>query len=275
MRKTVSIKIGNTNPPQKFDTNIELKVGDRVVVETANGAEWGVVDSEPKPARGKQENNQVLRLADAQDQKNIDKLVTSAVYAMKIANEKVTEYKLDMKLLSAHYTLDGNKVVIQFYSENRVDFRELVKTLAYSLRTRIELRQVGARDEAKIVGAMGQCGMQCCCARFMDNMDNITIKMAKNQNISLNPQKINGMCGRLLCCLSYENQYYSEMQDKMPRYGSEVTTPDGKGIAQDNNMLKETVNVKFQQGDGCTFKCFKLCDVRCCKQGGHKNDQRN
>jgi len=268
MRKTVSIKIGNANPPQKFDTNVDLVIGSRVIVETANGAEWGVVDSTPRTPRGKMELNQVLRVADAQDNKTIDKLVTSAAYAMKIAGEKITEYKLEMKLLSAHYTLDGNKVILQFYSENRVDFRELVKTLAYTLRTRIELRQVGARDEAKIVGAMGQCGMQCCCSRFMENMDNVSIKMAKNQNISLNPQKINGMCGRLLCCLAYENQYYTEMQEKMPRYGSEVTTPDGKGIAQDNNMIKQTVNVKFQNGDIANFKCFKMCDVRCCKQGG-------
>ncbi|MDR0462180.1 MAG: stage 0 sporulation protein [Christensenellaceae bacterium] len=270
MRKTVQIKIGNTNPPQKFDTGIELKVGDFVVVETATGAEWGVVDSQPCEAKGKTENNQVLRVADVADKKIIDKLITSATYAMKIAGERIEKYKLSMKLLSAAYSFDGNKVVIQFFSENRVDFRELVKDLAYSLRTRIELRQVGARDEAKIVGAMGQCGMQCCCGRFIKDFDNITIKMAKNQNISLNPQKINGMCGRLLCCLGYENDYYAEMQDKMPRYGSEVATPDGKGTAQDNNMLTETVNVKFQNGDTSSYKCYKLCDLKC-KQCGRKD----
>ena len=274
MRKTVNIRIGNTNPPQKFDTLIELAPGAWVIVETANGAEWGVVDSTLRPARGNKENNQVLRIADAADQKVIDKLVTSANYAIKAAEERILKYKLDMKVLSAHYTLDGNKVIIQFYAENRVDFRELVKDLAYTLRTRIELHQVGARDEAKIIGAMGQCGMQCCCSRFIENFDNVTIKMAKNQNISLNPQKINGQCGRLLCCLAYENQYYTDMQDKMPRYGSEVQTPDGRGIAQDNNMLKETVNVKFQNGDICNFKCFKLCDVKC-KHTGHRDNRDN
>jgi len=269
MRKTVNIRIGDTRPPQKFDTNVDLKSGDRVIVETANGAEWGIVDSAPRPVRGNRENNLVLRKADASDDKVIDKLVTSAKYALKAAGERITKYKLEMKLLTAHYTLDGNKVIIQFFSENRVDFRELVKDLAYTLRTRIELRQVGARDEAKIIGALGPCGMQCCCSRFIDNFDNVTIKMAKNQNISLNPQKINGQCGRLLCCLGYENQYYTEMQDKMPRYGSEVQTPDGRGIAQDGNMISQKVNVKFQNGDICNFKCFKLCDLKC-KQTGRK-----
>jgi len=272
MLKTVNIRLGDTNPSQKFDTKIDLKPGDRVIVETANGAEWGVVDNTPRAPRGNQENNLVLRLADTADQKIIDKLVTSAAYALKTAGERIEKYKLDMKLLSAYYTLDGNKVIIQFYSENRVDFRELVKDLAYSLRTRIELRQVGSRDEVKIIGAMGHCGQQCCCSRFIENFDNITIKMAKNQNISLNPQKINGPCGRLLCCLSYENQYYAEMQEKMPRYGSEVGTPDGRGIAQDNNMLKQTVNVKFQHGDGCNFKCYKLGDLKC--KCPHKRDNQ-
>jgi len=274
MRKTVNIRLGDTNPPQKFDTNIDLKVGERVIVETANGAEWGITDSEPATPRGNRQHNQVLRVADANDNKTIDKLVTSAVHAMRITGEKIAKYNLDMKLLSAHYTMDSNKIIIQFYSENRVDFRELVKDLAYTLRTRIELRQVGARDEAKIVGAIGQCGMECCCKRYIEEFDNITIKMAKNQNISLNPQKINGMCGRLLCCLGYENQYYADMQEKMPRYGTEVQTPDGRGIAQDNNMLKETVNVKFQNGDICNFKCYKLCDLKCKHGGCHKNDKK-
>ena len=273
MRKTVNIMIGNTNPPQKFDTDIELKFGDRVIVETSNGAEWGVVAAAPHAKRGNQENNLVLRIADANDNKVIDKLITSAKHAIRIAGEKITKYNLEMKLLSAHYTFDGNKVIIQFHSENRVDFRELVKDLAYTLRTRIELKQVGARDEVKIIGAMGTCGMQCCCARFMQDFDNITIKMAKNQNISLNPQKINGACGRLLCCLSYENQHYTEMQEKMPRYGTEVQTPDGRGIAQDCNMISETVNVKFQNGDIFNFRCYKLCDLKCRQRSEQRDGQ--
>lgn len=269
MRKTVQIKIGDNNPPTRFDTEIELNVGDKVIVETANGAEWGVVSSAPIAPRKGQMNNLVLRVADKNDERTINDLIGLAERALKVATERVEKYKLDMKLLCAHYTFDGNKVLLQFFAENRVDFRELVRDLAYTLRARIELRQIGPRDEARIVGAMGSCGMPCCCARFLNNFDNITIKMAKNQNISINPQKINGMCGRLLCCLGYENDYYAEMQEKMPRYGSEVTTPDGKGIAQDNNMLKETVNVKFQNGDMSNFKCYKLCDIKC-KQCGKR-----
>ena len=262
MKKTVNIKIGDLNPPQKFDTDTDLNPGDRVIVETANGAEWGVVASRPVAAKG-QSNNLVLRIATKTDEVNIKTLSAQAENAFDVANEKIAKHKLDMKLLNAHYTLDGNKVIFQFFSENRVDFRELVKDLAFTLRARIELRQVGARDEVKITGAMGQCGMPCCCARFIDQFDNVTIKMAKNQNISLNPQRINGMCGRLLCCLGYENDYYSEMQSKMPRYGSEVQTPDGRGIAQDGNILKQTVNVKHQNGDSSSVKCHNLCDVKC------------
>ena len=271
MPKTVQIQIGGNNPTQKFDTEIELKSGDKVIVETANGAEWGVVSGEVITTKKNQSNNLVLRVADKADEKIIADLQSAATRAMKTAEEKITKFKLDMKLLSAHYTFDGNKIIINFYSENRVDFRELVKELAYTLRARIELRQVGARDEAKIVGAMGQCGMECCCGRFLNSFDNITIKMAKNQNISLNPQKINGMCGRLLCCLAYENDHYTQTQEKMPRYGSEVQTPDGRGIAQDNNVIKETVNVKMQNGDVANFKCYKLCDLKC-KHCGRRDD---
>ena len=261
--KTVQINIGGNPPAQKFDTSLALKTGDKVIVETENGAEWGVVVGEPTATKKSGSNNMVLRIADSSDEKNIAELITQAEKAFITATEKIPKYKLDMKILSANYTLDGNKIIINFFSENRVDFRELVKDLAYSLRARIELRQVGSRDEAKFIGALGICGMECCCKRFLNNYDNVSIKMAKNQNLALNPQKINGACGRLLCCLGFENEHYTKMQEKMPRYGSEVQTPDGKGIAQDNHPLKETVNVKFVQGDISTFKCFKLCDVKC------------
>jgi cell fate regulator YaaT (PSP1 superfamily) len=200
MRRTVNVNIGDTNPPTKFDTTLDVKFGDRVIVETAYGADWGVVAGPCTTAKGNTSNNLIIRLADEADNKVINKLITSAKYAMKMAGEKIAKYRLDMKLISAAYTFDSAKVVIQFFAENRVDFRELVKDLAYTLRTRIELKQIGNRDEVKIIGSMGPCGMQCCCSRFIENFDNITIKMAKTQNIPLQPTKINGMCGRLLCC---------------------------------------------------------------------------
>jgi cell fate regulator YaaT (PSP1 superfamily) len=263
MTKTVQIKIGGNAPTQKFDAEIELNVGDRVIVETANGSEWGIVATVAAETKRSGGNNLVMRVANSQDNKTIDSLIKGAEHACRITEERIQKFKLDMKLLSAHYTLDGNKIIIQFHSENRVDFRELVRDLATTLRTRIELKQVGARDEARLVGAMGQCGMECCCARFLNNFDNVSIKMAKNQNISLNPQKINGMCGRLLCCLAYENDYYTEVQEKMPKWNSEVITPDGKGVAKDVNVIKQTVNVQFQNGDMNNYKCYKLCECKC------------
>jgi len=268
--KTVSINIGGNSPGSKFDSHIDLAVGDKVIVETANGSEWGIVATMPVAAKKGKSNNLILRKADAQDERAINDLIAAADTALKTATEKIEKHKLGMKLLSAHYTMDGSKVLIHFNSDTRVDFRELVKDLAITLRTRIELRQVGARDEVKMIGAMGPCGMECCCSRFRGGFDSVTIKMAKNQGISLNPQKINGMCGRLLCCLAYENQHYTETMEKMPRYGSEVTTPDGKGTAQDVNAIKETVNVKFKNGDIANFKTYKLCDLKCKQCGRHE-----
>lgn len=270
--KTVSINIGGNTPGTKFDSHIDLNIGDKVIVETANGSEWGVVATTPAASKKGKSNNLILRKADAADERTINDLTAAANIALNTAQEKIEKHKLNMKLLSAHYTMDGSKVLIHFHSENRVDFRELVKDLAITLRTRIELRQVGARDEVKMIGAIGSCGMECCCARFRGGFESVSIKMAKNQNISLNPQKINGMCGRLLCCLAYENEHYCKTMDQMPRYGSEVVTPDGKGTAQDCNAIKETVNVKFKNGDISNFKTYKLCDLKC-KQCGRRDDK--
>jgi len=275
--KTISVNLGGNAPGTKFDTELgDLRPGDKVIVETANGAEWGIVATPPveKRAGSYKNNNLVLRRADAADEYTIGDLAAAAERALRVAAEKIAKHKLPMKPLTAHYTFDGNKVLIQFFAENRVDFRELVRDLASTLRARIELRQVGSRDEVKIIGALGPCGMQCCCARFRGGAESVTIKMARNQNISLNPQKINGICGRLLCCLAYENEHYAEVMDRMPRWNSEVTTPDGRGIAQDCNCIRETVNVKFQSGeDSSTTKCYKLCDCKC-KHVGRRDEER-
>ncbi|MCL2570080.1 MAG: stage 0 sporulation protein [Firmicutes bacterium] len=270
MKNIVQIRVGDLNPATKFDTDLDLNINDLVIVESPNGAEWGVVASSPSVPKGKRDqHNVVLRVANADDQTTIERLRNMAQRAIKECNEKIEKHGLEMKVLSAYYTLDAGKVIISFSANNRVDFRELVRDLAFALKTRIELRQVGARDEVKTTGALGPCGQICCCIRFKDDFDNITIKMAKNQNLSLNPQKINGMCGRLLCCLAYENQHYTEVNERMPKYGSEVNTPDGKGIAQDGHALKETINVKMQKGDQTRVECYKLCDVNCkgCRSG--------
>jgi len=273
MRKNVQILIGGNTPTVKYDTDIDLNDGDHVIVESPNGAEWGIVSGGTSEPKGKQGgNNLILRIADQKDMAVIEELKKLATEAIKTTAERVEKYNLDMKPLCAHYTLDKSKVIVQFSAAQRVDFRELVRDLAHSLRTRIELKQIGSRDEVKVIGALGSCGMQCCCARFKEDFENITIKMAKTQGLSLNPQKINGMCGRLLCCLGYENNHYVETLEKMPRYGQEVNTPDGKGIAQDNNVVKETVNVKFTQGDTHKTGCYKLCDINCkggCRKHGN------
>ena len=202
--KTIGVKVANQNPPQQFDTEIELKAGQKVIVESPNGSEWGVVVGKAFECRKSGGNNLVLRVATDDDKKAIIQLIKNAEYAEGIARNKIVRHNLDMKIVSSRYTMDGKKLLVQFTAEGRVDFRELVKDLATTLRTRIELRQISPREHAKAVGALGPCGLPCCCTRFGCVSENITVKMAKQNNIALNPSKINGMCGRLMCCLNYE-----------------------------------------------------------------------
>lgn len=211
--KTYNVRVCDYNQTTKFDADIEdLQPGDYVIVEAETGAEWGVIATAGviKKRNGK-ENAHILRKATGKDKSQIELLIKSAHYAVQKATELVAKLKLDMKIMSAHYTFDAAKVVIYFAAEQRVDFRELVRTLAGALRTRIELRQIGARDEVKAMGGMGPCGQECCCHRFCHNYPDVSIKMAKKQNIALNPDKINGVCGRLKCCLSYEQDKWYNM----------------------------------------------------------------
>ena len=202
--KTIGIKIANQNPPVQFDTEIELTAGQKVIVESPNGAEWGVVVGTPFACRKSGNNNLVLRVATDDDKKSIIQLIKNAEYAERITKQKILRHNLEMKVVSSRYTMDGNKLLIQFTADGRVDFRELVKDLATTLRVRIELRQISPREHTKTVGALGPCGLPCCCTRFACINEGITVKMAKAQNITMNPSKMNGMCGRLMCCLTYE-----------------------------------------------------------------------
>jgi cell fate regulator YaaT (PSP1 superfamily) len=194
--------------PEKFDTNEEnLAVGDNVIVESDTGAEWGVVVSSPVAKKSNAHDNAViLRRADEKDEKQIALLKKSAVFATAKATELAEKLKLDLKIISAHYRFDASHVIIYFSADKRVDFRDLVRNLAGALRTRIELRQIGVRDEVKLFGALGCCGCECCCKRFAHDYPDVNIKMAKEQGLALNPDKLNGMCGRLKCCLSYETK---------------------------------------------------------------------
>lgn len=209
--QTLTVKICD-NIPFQFDTELDdLKVGTYVIVETDAGSEWGVVASSPIPKRANAKDNaMVLRSADAKDEKQIALLLKSAVYAKTKCTELIEKLKLDMKVTSAHYNFDASKVMIYFSADQRVDFRELVRQLGGTLRTRVELRQIGARDEVKVKGGFGTCGCECCCKRYCREYPEVSVKMAKNQNIALNPDKINGICGRLKCCLSYEDHNYRD-----------------------------------------------------------------
>jgi cell fate regulator YaaT (PSP1 superfamily) len=212
---TVNVKVCD-NILERFDTNAEdLAVGDYVIVETDTGSEWGVAVSAPaEKKQNSKDNAMVLRKADEKDIRQINILLKSAVYAKAKATELIEKLKLEMHIISAYYNFDAGKVTIYFSAEQRVDFRELVRTLASALRTRIELHQIGPRDEVKIKGALASCGCECCCKRFAHEYPDVTVKMAKNQNIALNPDKINGMCGRLKCCLCYEENTYAESEAK-------------------------------------------------------------
>ena len=256
MAKIIGVKFKNTAKVYYFAPSAECeeypeKSG--VIVETAKGLEYGTVvfgikevpDSEiVHPLKP------VLRRATEKDEKTVKENEKKIPEAMEFAQQKIAEMKLEMKLIGCEYAFDGKKVVFYFTSDNRVDFRELVKVLASKFHLRIELRQVGIRDETKILGGIAPCGRTCCCASCMPEFGKVSIKMAKNQGLHLNPSKISGLCGRLMCCLEYENDYYAEVYKKMPKVGGTVGTPEGEGVVISNDMLKLISKVKITKGDG-------------------------
>ena len=237
-----------------------------VVVETSRGLEYAwvaypernVPDDEIVPPL-----KPIIRIATEKDKEFYQACQEKKPQAMKLCREKIIKHELDMKLIDCEYSFDGMKIVFYFTSAGRVDFRELVKDLASTFKTRIELRQVGTRDETKYLGGLAPCGRVCCCAGNMPEFKKVSIKMAKTQGLSLNPGKISGLCGRLMCCLSYENDYYADVYKKMPKVGSEVGTPDGRGVVASVNMLKMEVKVKIEDNNGgLTFKDFPVADVK-------------
>lgn len=239
--------------------------GDFVIVETARGIEFGEVVT---PIRAMDDEQltaplkQVVRIATAQDIKHAQDNKQSEKEAYAICQKKIGEHKLDMKLVSVEYTFDNSKILFYFTANGRVDFRSLVKDLAAVFKTRIELRQIGVRDEAKMLGGLGPCGRPVCCGTFLGDFQPVSIKMAKEQNLSLNPTKISGVCGRLMCCLKYEQDNYELTRKKMPKVGKEVITPDGNGVVWDLNIIKETVRVRIQKGDTSELKDFPMEEVQ-------------
>ena len=267
MPKVTGVKFKGNNKVYYFAPgDLEPAPGDDIIVETARGTEYGTVVIPVKEV----ENNRivqplkpVLRIATAEDKAKVQKNEAKKADALKAATEKIEKHKLDMKLVDAEFTFDGQKVVFYFTAEGRVDFRELVRDLASHFRVRIELRQIGIRDECRMLGGIAPCGRACCCSAHLPDFERVSIKMAKNQGLSLNSQKISGMCGRLMCCLAYENKHYVETAKSMPKNNSEVQTPDGKGWVWSNNFLKQTVRVKIPgPNDSYEIKEYPLSQVK-------------
>ena len=239
--------------------------GDYVLVETSRGVEFGEVVTgikEIDDSTLQSPLKPVVRIASAEDiQHNKDNKVAEKE-AYHVCQKKISEHKLDMKLVSVEYTFDNSKILFYFTANGRVDFRSLVKDLAGVFKTRIELRQIGVRDEAKMLGGLGVGGRPICCGTFLGDFQPVSIKMAKEQNLSLNPTKISGVCGRLMCCLKYEQAQYEQPRKKMPKVGKEVITPDGPGVVWDLNIIKETVRVRIQKGDSSELKDFPMEEVQ-------------
>ena len=233
--------------------DFQIEVGDKVVVETARGVELGTVAVGPKEVPDEevvQPLKSVQRLATEEDLKKIEKNKEKEKEAFKICQEKIKKHNLEMKLVDAEYTFDNNKLLFYFTADGRIDFRELVKDLASVFRTRIELRQIGVRDETKTLGGIGICGRALCCTTYLTDFVPVSIKMAKEQNLSLNPTKISGVCGRLMCCLKNEQETYEYLNAQLPNVGDMVKTPEGiKGQVKSVNGLRQLVKVVIEQND--------------------------
>jgi cell fate regulator YaaT (PSP1 superfamily) len=263
----VGIKFRSGNKVYYFDPkDVLFDEGDGAIVETARGQEFGTVVITNKEVEEKdivQPLKPVVRKATAEDVKKMEKNLADKDHALKVIREKVAEMGLSMKLVDAEYTFDRSKLIFYFTAEGRVDFRELVKVLASIFKVRIELRQIYERDDTKMRGALASCGRPCCCTTHLPDFEKVSIKMAKIQGLSLNPQKISGVCGRLMCCLKYENAYYSEVYKEMPKVGSKVKTPDGEGTVEQNDLIKQTSRVRVLLSNGdYDVRTYKLEDMK-------------
>mgnify|MGYP000128543109 FL=1 len=254
MIRVISVKFRDGGKSYFFDPGeLEINEGDGVIVETARGIEFADVVSPVQeidegrvvaPLKG------VIRVATDYDRELRDTNRAKEKDAFDICVRKIAEHGLDMKLVDVEYSYNGSKVMFYFTADGRVDFRELVKDLAGVFRTRIELRQIGVRDEAKMLGGLGSCGRPVCCKAFLSDFAPVSIKMAKEQSLSLSPTKISGICGRLMCCLKYEQDCYESMRKQMPRPGRDVRTPDGDGTVLENNVITEKTRVRVTLADG-------------------------
>lgn len=248
--EVVGVQFKQVGKKYFFDPNgFEPKKGDYVLVETVRGMEFGTVVIAPKLV-GEEDVflplKPVMRIATEEDIEKHRQNKADEAYAIEACEQLIVKNKLDMQLLGCEYTFDRTKLIFYFTAEGRVDFRQLVKDLAYTFRLRIELRQIGVRDAAKMIGGLGPCGRVLCCTSFLGEFATVTIKMAKNQQLSLNPSKISGVCGKLLCCLKYENETYVELMKRLPDVGNRVLTELGEGRVRSINMISETLMVEYK-----------------------------
>ncbi len=267
MVKIVGVKFNHSCKVYYFDPKDEnYSEGEGVIVDTARGTEYGVIAVAPKEVEDSeiiQPLKPIVRRASKKDTQKVEENEKRLPSVLETAKREVEKCGLDMKITGVELPFDGSKIIIYFTAPARIDFRDLVKSLATALKHKIDLRQIGSRDEAKLLGGIAPCGRVCCCNSFLPDFKTVTIKMAKNQGLSLNPSKISGLCGRLMCCLEYENEYYADVYKKMPKVGSEVTTPDGKAIVISNNMLKMLVKTKTSHKDGTiVYKDYELKDIK-------------
>lgn len=260
--KIVGVKFADGGKIYDFSpNNLLVNIGDKVIVETVRGLDFGTVATPIKTierAETDEPLKDVVRIATHQDLAQIKKIKALNKKFLEETKKIVEDFGLEMKIISCDTSFDEQKININFTSENRVDFRELVKELGSRFKARIELRQIGARDEVKIMGGLGPCGKVCCCREFLKDFEHVSIKMPKVQGLSLNPTKISGLCGRLMCCLGYENGHYSETFRLMPRINSEVETPEGKGTVVYNNLLKRLVQVRMGKKDDPTSQILEF-----------------
>ena len=276
MVKIIGVRFKSGGKQYYFDpAGLEVQPGQGVIVETSRGLEYGECaqgNTQVEEETVVQPLRPLVRIATEEDEKTVEKNQEKEAKAFQICQEKIAAHGLEMKLVEAEYSFEGNKVLFFFTAEGRVDFRALVKDLASTIHARIELRQIGVRDEAKMLGGLGICGRPFCCAQFLDEFQPVSIKMAKTQNLSLNPTKISGTCGRLMCCLKYEQEAYEDLVKHTPKQESFVETPDGAGTVSSVNLLRQTVQVRLES-DPESPRCYHNCEICVVRNGKGKRPE--
>ena len=269
MQEIIGVRFKKIGKIYFFDSNnIKVKKGESVIVETARGIELGEVavnNRQIEESKVVAPLKSVIRIATDEDKKIYEENEKRAQEAYDTCVNKIAEHKLNMKLVDVEYTFDNSKLLFYFTADGRIDFRDLVKDLAAIYKTRIELRQIGVRDEVKMLGGFGMCGRELCCCKHLSDLNPVSIKMAKEQGLSLNPTKISGVCGRLMCCLKHEQDVYEDKLSRLPNNGATVKTPDGVGIVEEVEVLKENVKVKIEKEGNVQRKVYNLKEIEILK----------